>query len=126
MRTFALAFGLLLTTLIGVFAAQDQHARISGNSRELLVFEHPDCTYCKVFRRDVLPLYRTGTETASTPIRFIDIERTDISTLPLRTPVQMVPTFVVVQDGIEIDRISGYWSPDNFFKMLTRILARAE
>ena len=38
----------------------------------------------------------------------------------------MVPTDVVMKDGREVDRIAGYWAPDNFFKMVTYIIGKAE
>ena len=38
----------------------------------------------------------------------------------------MVPTAVVMKDGREVDRIAGYWGSDNFFKMVTFIIGRAE
>jgi thioredoxin-related protein len=91
---------------------------------ELLVFEHPDCQYCRVFRRDVLPRYQEGTVTSKTPVRFIDIARTETAGLNLRGGIHVVPTFVLMQDGREVDRIVGYWAPDNFFKMLSHILAQ--
>ena len=38
----------------------------------------------------------------------------------------MVPTAVLIKDGREVDRIAGYWAPDNFFKMVAYIRAKAE
>ena len=31
-----------------------------------------------------------------------------------------------MKNGSEVDRIVGYWGPDNFFKLLAHILARME
>ena len=38
----------------------------------------------------------------------------------------MLPTAVLMQGGREIDRIVGYWGPDNFFKLLAHMRAKAE
>ena len=94
------------------------------NNLELLVFEHPDCTYCRVFRRDVLPAYQRAS--GAMPVRFVDIQRADTNGLVLKSRIDTVPTVVLMRDGAEFDRIVGYWGPDNFFKLLAHMRARAE
>jgi len=93
---------------------------------ELLVFEHPDCTYCAIFRRDVLPKYRHAVPGDAVPLRFIDIAVTDTAGLALQSRIDTVPTAVLMKDGNEIGRIAGYWGPTNFFKLLSHMLARLE
>jgi hypothetical protein len=93
---------------------------------ELLVFEHVDCTYCRVFRRDVLPKYRTSAPGTAVPLRFVDIAKSDTSTLGLKSRIHVLPTVVLMKEGHEIDRIVGYWGPDNFFKLLAQMLLKAE
>jgi thioredoxin-related protein len=90
------------------------------------VFEVDGCTMCDVFRRDVLPQYQSGAAAARAPLRFVDINKTDPDTLALRGRVLQVPTAVLMQDGREFDRITGYVGPSNFFRMLDWLLARAE
>ena len=106
-------------------AAIDADASPSG-SVELLVFEHADCTYCRVFRRDVLPKYKNSTAGSSVPLRFVDIEKSDTSALSLKSRIHVVPTVVLMKEGKEIDRIVGYWGPDNFFKLLAQMLIKVE
>lgn len=93
---------------------------------ELLVFEHPDCVYCRVFRRDVVPRYQQSASASDAPLRFIDIASINVGILPLRSRIEVVPTAVLMKNGQEVDRIVGYWGPDNFLKMLTYIRAKAE
>jgi thioredoxin-related protein len=96
-------------------------------SLEVLVFEHVDCVYCRIFRRDVLPKYRRAVSAANAvPLRFVDIGKSDTRGLALRSRIDTVPTAVVMRDGVEVDRIVGYWGPDNFFKLLAHILARMQ
>lgn len=119
--------------MLGAFAARNQlvaafdaASSARAASVELLVFEHPDCQYCRVFRRDVLPRYQEGTVTSKTRVRFIDLEKTDTAGLNLHGGIHIVPTFVLMQNGHEVDRIVGYWAPDNFFRMLSSILDRTD
>jgi len=92
---------------------------------ELLIFEHPDCTYCRVFRRDVLPYYHEAVE-REVPLRFVDLMTTEPGSFALKARIDTVPTAVLMKDGSEVGRIVGYWGRDVFFRMLSRMLARME
>ena len=93
---------------------------------ELLVFERADCAYCRVFRRDVLPKYRHAVRDDAVPLRFVDIDKSDTERLALKARIDTLPTAVLMKNGREVDRIAGYWGPDNFFKLLAHMLARIE
>jgi thioredoxin-related protein len=95
-------------------------------SMELLVFEHPDCTYCQAFRARVVPRYQASPHATEAPLRFVDISRSDTGRLALASPITMLPTAVLMREGREVDRIAGYWAPDNFFKMVGLIIGRGE
>jgi hypothetical protein len=124
---WAMAAGLLLAlTNGGAGRAALDGAPPPAATVELLVFEHVDCTYCRVFRRDVLPKYRNSTPGTAVPLRFIDIAKSDTGTLGLRSRIHVLPTVVLMKEGHEIDRIVGYWGPDNFFKLLAQMLLKAE
>ena len=98
----------------------------SAPTLEVLVFEHADCVYCRVFRRDVLPKYHQSVRANAAPLRFIDIEKDDTASLGLNSRIDMLPTAVVMRNGREVDRIVGYWGPSNFFRLLSHILTRRE
>jgi len=123
----ALAAGLLLLMACnGASRAALDAAEAPGDGIELLVFEHSECTYCRVFRRDVLPRYESSIPGTSVPLRFVDIEKSDLSALGLRSRIYVVPTAVLMKDGKEVDRIAGYWAPDSFFKLLAHMLIKVE
>src|SRR5258705_13430163 len=69
-------------------------------SLELWVYEHRDCVYCQLFRRDVLPRYKQGLA-AELPIRFVDIAIAGNRAPGLRAKVDMLPTAVLMLDGRE-------------------------
>src|SRR5262245_63953800 len=106
-------------------AALDPAASARGSEVELLVYEHRDCVYCQLFRRDVLPRYQQALA-AELPIRFVDIVAAGNASPGLRRKVDALPTVVLMLGGREIDRIVGYGGPDNFFKLLAHLRARAE
>jgi thioredoxin-related protein len=106
-------------------AALDK-VRHAQPTMELLVFEHPDCSYCQAFRARIAPSYRQSEHEAQAPLRFVDVSNSGTELESLKAPINMVPTAVVLKNGREVDRIAGYWAPGNFFKMVAFIISRAE
>ena len=133
MRQFPLTAVLLLTIMsLGTMslgplghAARDK-AAVATSSLELIVFEVDGCDYCEVFRRDVLPQYKAAPVATRAPIRFVDINKVEIEKMSLRGSVTSVPTVVLMQDGREFDRITGYVGPSNFFHMIVYMLDRID
>jgi thioredoxin-related protein len=60
------------------------------------------------------------------PLRFVDIDKSDTESLALKARIDTLPTAVLMKNSREVDRIAGYWGPDNFFKLLAHMLARIE
>jgi hypothetical protein len=121
-----LAFCAVILALSGTFqanAARDLTTPPSGAvSQEIVVFEVDNCTVCGAFRDHVLPRYRQSPRAAELPIRFVDVNEADVTKMKLAAPIQMVPTMVMMRGGQEVDRISGYTGPDNFFLLVGKML----
>ena len=128
MRAFLVALTATLVLVLscsGAGRAALDAAPVRTHGLELLVFEHADCVYCRVFRRDILRRYQNTATAAELPMRFVDLEKSDTGSLGLNAPIVMLPTAVVMRDGREVDRIAGYWGPENFFRLLAHIVAKA-
>jgi thioredoxin-related protein len=129
MRVLALALAASLALAIAVHgpsrAAVDS-GTLKASAMELVVYEHPDCTYCQVFRARVVPRYLKSDFAADAPLRFVNIAIAGNKSAALNGPITMVPTSVLMKDGREIDRIAGYWAPDNFFKAVESLIGKAE
>lgn len=93
---------------------------------ELVVFEADGCIYCENFRSDVLPLYRESRIGRETPIRFVNVSRSDEAKMGLSGAITIAPTVVLMHQGQEVDRIVGYTGPFNFMKMVAWMLGRSE
>ena len=74
----------------------------------------------------MLPKYRHAVRDDAVPLRFFDIDKSDPASLALKARIDTLPTAVLMKNGTEVDRIVGYWGPDNFFKLLAHILAKME
>jgi thioredoxin-related protein len=104
-------------------AARDlETTSLSPSARELVVFETADCVYCMLLRRDVLQDYLRSTRAAEVPVRFVDVEGIDLDQLPLSSPLTTVPTVVLLSDGQEVGRITGYTGPELFFQLVSRLM----
>ena len=129
MRRICIVFSVLALSFLGVHAAV--HAARTPvatplpptDVMEIVVFEVDGCTYCGLFRRDVLPAYRLSPPATTVPIRFVDLAD-GTGGLKLDSPVDVVPTAVLVKNNRETGRISGYSGPDNFFQLMRHLLSR--
>lgn len=91
---------------------------------ELIAFEAPGCRYCPVFRRDVAPSYPASRAGKMAPLRFVDVNEPAAAALSLARPITIVPTVVLVRDGVEIGRIDGYVGRANMHHILDTLLPR--
>ena len=96
-----------------------------SSNLELVVLEAPGCTFCTVFRRDVLPSYQSSEQARSVPVRFLDVNDSAVEQLGLDGPINIVPTFVVLKNNKEIGRIPGYVGPENFYHSINYLLSTA-
>lgn len=91
---------------------------------ELVVVEARGCKYCGLFRRNVLPLYAISPRAREVPLRFVGLAAAKSGKLSLTTPIDVLPTILLLRDGREVGRIPGYLAPENFFHSVNYLLSR--
>lgn len=111
--------------LIGPLGAAREAATKPANRLELLVIEVANCTICHLVRIHIQPAYEASPRARQVPLRYVDITSIDELGLGLSERVATVPTIVLMRDGREVDRISGYTGPENFFAALGDMLELA-
>ncbi len=114
LRLAAVLFGLLL--LVG-----------SGRplaAAELVMFVDTGCPWCLRWDREVGEAYERSEEGRRAPLRRLHISKARRSGLTLASAVTVTPTFVLVDGGLEVGRITGYPGADFFWGMLGELLAR--
>lgn len=92
---------------------------------QLVVMEAAGCIYCTIFRRDVLPSYEVSERGKELPVRFVDVNDVETAGIKLQSPIDILPTFVVVKDNRELGRIPGYMGPEDFFHSINYLLSSA-
>ncbi len=118
---------LLIALILGLMPPQLDAAlgpeEVKPARLELLVIEVRGCTICDLVRLHIQPAYEATPRAQQVPMRYIDITHIDELKLGLANRVDTLPTIVLMQDGREVDRISGYLGPQNFFAALTHMLS---
>lgn len=96
----------------------------AASASELVMFEQAGCIYCQRWDRSVGSLYDKTDEARMLPLRRVDIRDQKMSGVALASPVRFTPTFVVVDNGREIGRITGYSNDDAFWGLLDTLVAK--
>ena len=99
---------------------------VTSHAAELLIFERDGCVWCQRWHRDVGSSYGKTDEARVLPLRRVNIDTQATSRVRLVSPVRFTPTFVVVDDGREIGRITGYINDDTFWGLLSTFVTRIE
>lgn len=99
---------------------------VTLDAAELLVFRRDGCAWCQRWDREVGSSYGKTDEAGVLPLRYVNIDRPPASGIALVAPVRYTPTFVVVDNGREIGRITGYVNDDAFWGLLSTIVSKME
>ena len=98
----------------------------SASAAELLMFEASGCPWCRRWHAEVGVAYPKTKEGQRAPLRLVKLSNEDRSGVTLSAPVRMSPTFVLVNDGREVGRITGYPGADFFWGMLAELIAKLD
>ena len=90
------------------------------------MFDQSGCIYCQRWERDVGALYDKTDEARALPLRRVDIQNQKMSGVALASPIRFTPTFVVVDNGREVGRITGYSNDNAFWGLLDALAAKLE
>ncbi|AHB48898.1 regulatory protein [Hyphomicrobium nitrativorans NL23] len=89
---------------------------------ELIMVDDPACRFCQKWNEAVGKGYAKSPEGAAAPLKRVPRGAPELQGL---APVIYTPTFIVMDGGGEVGRISGYSGPSYFYSDLRDILARA-
>lgn len=91
---------------------------------ELLMLEQPGCPWCARFNAEIAPGYPNTDEGRRAPLRRVDITQEWPSDLDFVARERFTPTFVLIEDGREIDRLRGYPGDEFFWYLLDQMIAK--
>jgi len=115
----ATRFGTLAGALLAglLWAAPSQAA-------ELIMMEQPGCVWCKRWNEEIGVAYPKTDEGRRAPLRRVDITDRWPDDLNGILKERLTPTFVLVENGVEIDRLRGYPGEHFFWPLLASMLEK--
>jgi len=98
----------------------------SAAELELVMIEQPGCIYCARWDAEVAPEYPATTEGKAAPLRRLQLREPLPPDVVFARPAVFTPTFILLSDGVEQDRIEGYPGEDFFWPLLAGMIATAQ
>lgn len=92
------------------------------SAAELVMVEQQGCAYCREWHRVIGPIYGKTPEGAYAPLRVIDIDAPIPADLTFDRKPVYTPTFILIENGVELGRIEGYPGEDFFWGLLGMML----
>ncbi len=121
-RFLVFIFGLWLASAIGVMAQTED---LIVAKTELLMFERPGCVYCVTFHAEIAPQYPLTDEGRAAPLRVLQLKDPLPENISIKAHPVYTPTFVLLKNGAEVGRITGYPGQDFFWPLLAELIASA-
>lgn len=119
MRIIHLAICLILLASLS--------SAVSGaDSVRLLMFEQDNCAYCEKFHAEIGPAYPNTTEGKLAPLHTLMLNEPLPEELKDIEPAFVSPTFVLVENNREVDRLIGYPGDEYFWFLLGEMLEKLE
>ena len=91
---------------------------------ELVMVEEKLCPWCARWNQEVGVVYEKTEESRRAPLRRVDIHSAELNNLGLKTRALYTPTFILMQDGVEVGRIEGYPGEDFFWGFLGKLMEK--
>lgn len=111
--------------LMGLLLLPAPMAAAQGGHR-LVMIEAAHCIYCRIFNRDIAPIYHLSPEGQVAPLVHVQLGGPYPEDITFASRPGLTPTFILVgPDGQEIDRLIGYPGEDFFWGYLSRMFTRA-
>lgn len=114
------ASGALLTMVIGLAAIGARPAW--ADAVRLIMVERDGCHWCVEWDREIGPGYPKSAEGKFAPLQRV---KQGDAALNGFDPVIYTPTFLVVRDGAEVGRVTGYAGKMFFYEELDEQLTKA-
>lgn len=91
----------------------------------LVMAEEAGCYWCARWNEEIGPIYPKTAEGRTAPLVRYDLFADAPQGVTFATRVQYTPTFILVQDGVEVSRIEGYPGQDFFWGLLGMMFRKA-
>ena len=90
---------------------------------ELLMVREDNCPWCVVWDEEIGPIYPKTPEGKFAPLMHVDLGESIDDTRILKSVIY-TPTFILIENGVEIARLEGYPGEDFFWTLLEEMLLK--
>lgn len=91
----------------------------------LFMAEEAGCVWCERWNQEIAHIYPKTPEGKTAPLIRYDLHGDAPENVTFRVGVRFTPTFILVEDGVEVGRIEGYPGEDFFWGLLTILFEQA-
>jgi len=109
-----------------IIAALSIPAAFPASAAELVLFESADCAWCQTWHAEIGVIYPKTPESQVAPLRRINVRQDRPEDLAGVRRIVYTPTFVLMENGEEVGRITGYAGEEFFWGLLAVELAKLE
>ena len=92
----------------------------------LLMAEEDGCLWCEKWDEEIAHIYPKTTEGQTAPLVRYDMHDGTPTQFTLNSAPRFSPTFILINNGLEVGRIEGYPGEDFFWPLLLELFNRAE
>ena len=97
---------------------------MTAGAAELLMLEQNGCAWCKRWHDEIGPVYPNTDEAKLAPLRAVNIHEPWPEDLKHIAMERFTPTFVLIDNGVEIARMRGYTGDEFFWFLLGEMLEK--
>ena len=91
----------------------------------LVMAEEHGCVWCERWNDEIAPIYPKTSEGKLAPLHRINVHDPVPVDFTFKSKPHFTPTFILMDDGVEISRIEGYPGEDFFWGLLGMMLQDA-
>jgi thioredoxin-related protein len=95
---------------------------VSAHAAELLVVEQDHCPFCERFNQEIAVAYPKTPEGQRAPLVRVQLNEVWPDPYTFIEPASVTPTFILVSEGKEVDRLVGYPGDEHFWFLLNEML----
>ena len=104
------------------FAALMLGQSLPAMAAELVMVDRDGCGYCIAWKKEIGPAYPNTDLGQFAPLRVVNIRDGAPDGVSFARPVVFTPTFILIEDGMELARIEGYPGENFFWGLLEKML----
>lgn len=116
-RQMSIILAAHIMATLGAFTSVALATTVSSIAPELVVYSSEQCVVSRQFEKEVAGDFASSNAGRAFSLRLVDIDNAPAG-VTLSQPITSTPTFVFVDQGVEMARFVGYPGREHFFRIV--------